>query len=155
MVKAHQTPDKLVLNWDQSGIQLMPSSNWTMEEQGSRRVAIEGLNDKRQITATFTVTLSGEMLPLQLLYTENTNRCYFSYNFSSSFDIFHTPNHWTTEDTTFHFVEKAILPYATQVREMNKTPYQHALIILDVFEGHTGERFYCPGRKQNCGGVCI
>ena len=76
MVKAHRIPDKLVMNWDQSGIQLMPSStcNWTMEEQGSRRVAIEGLNDKRKITATFTVTLSGEVLPLQLLYVGKTDR---------------------------------------------------------------------------------
>ena len=110
MVKAQQIPDKLVMNWDQSDIQLMPSSNWTMEEQGSRRVAIEGLNDKRQITATLTVTLSGEMLPLQLLYTGKTDRCHPSYNFPTSFDIFHTPNHWATEDTTICLVEKVILP---------------------------------------------
>ena len=59
-IKSHKT---LVLNWDQSGVRLMSSSNWTMEEQGSRRVAIEGLNDKIQITATLTVTLSREFLP--------------------------------------------------------------------------------------------
>ena len=69
MIRAHQITPELVLNWDQSDIRLLPLSNWTMEEQGSKRVAIEGLNDKLQITSTLTVTLSGEFLPLQLLYT--------------------------------------------------------------------------------------
>ena len=142
MIKVHQILQQLVFNWDQSGIRLMPSSNWTMEEQGARRVAIEGLNDKRQITVTLAVTLSGELLPLQLLYTGKTNRCHPSYDFPSSFDIYHTPNHWANEDTAIRLVEKIILSYITQVRTKAGTPHQYALVIIDVFKGHTGERLH-------------
>ena len=51
MVKAHKIPE-LVINWDQAGVKLIPSQSWTMEEQGSTRVEIAGINDKRQITLT-------------------------------------------------------------------------------------------------------
>ena len=34
MVKAHIIPDELVLNWDQTGLNLVPSGNWTFEKRG-------------------------------------------------------------------------------------------------------------------------
>ena len=37
---------KLILNWDQADIKLVPSTGWTMEEQGARRVELVGLNDE-------------------------------------------------------------------------------------------------------------
>ena len=46
------TPE-LVLNWDQTGINLVPVSAWTMDKMGSKHVEITGVNDKRQITAVF------------------------------------------------------------------------------------------------------
>ena len=72
MVAEHKIPDQLVLNWDQTGLQLVPSGNWTLEEQSTKRVELKGLNDKRMITATFTCSLSGHFLPMQLLYTGKT-----------------------------------------------------------------------------------
>ena len=33
---------ELILNWDQTGIKLVPSTDWTMEEQGARRVELVG-----------------------------------------------------------------------------------------------------------------
>ena len=41
-----EIPLKLILNWDQTEIKLVPSTSWTMEEQGARRVELVGLNDK-------------------------------------------------------------------------------------------------------------
>ena len=38
-----------------------------MEKQGSQRVEIAGLGDKRQITATFAVAMTGAVLPVQIL----------------------------------------------------------------------------------------
>ena len=31
MAKAHKIPPKLIVNWDQAGVKLVPSHNWTME----------------------------------------------------------------------------------------------------------------------------
>ena len=44
---------ELVFNWDHTGIQYAPVSNWTLEKKGTIRVEIAGLNDKRQMTVIF------------------------------------------------------------------------------------------------------
>ena len=56
MVWEHEIPDFLIMD---CGIQLVPSGNWTLEEQGTKRVEIAGINDWRMITATFTSTRGG------------------------------------------------------------------------------------------------
>uniref|UniRef100_A0A1X7V5Y1 Uncharacterized protein n=1 Tax=Amphimedon queenslandica TaxID=400682 RepID=A0A1X7V5Y1_AMPQE len=52
-VSMEEIPSELVFNWDQTGIQRVPSSSWTMDKSGVKRVKIIGANDKRQITAIF------------------------------------------------------------------------------------------------------
>ena len=49
MVKAHNIPSELVINWDQAGVKVVPSQNWTMEQQGASRVEIAGINDRSQL----------------------------------------------------------------------------------------------------------
>jgi hypothetical protein len=46
-------PPDLIYNWDHTGLHYVPVSNWTMEVQGSQKIPIVGLDDKRQITAVF------------------------------------------------------------------------------------------------------
>ena len=53
-----EIPDSLIINWDQTGINYVPVSQWTMAKEGSKRVEVVGLNDKRQSTAVFAGTLS-------------------------------------------------------------------------------------------------
>ena len=49
VVKMEDIPPQLVLNWDQTGLNLVPaSSTWIMEHCGTKRVQINGLNDKRR-----------------------------------------------------------------------------------------------------------
>ena len=56
------------MNWDQTGLKLVPTSMWMMEKEGSRRVEIVGSDDKRIITGVFCGTLQGDFLPIQLIY---------------------------------------------------------------------------------------
>ena len=63
-----EIPPDLIFNWDQTGISIVPGSNWTMELKGTKRIEIVGVNDKRQITALFCGTITGEFFPLQLIY---------------------------------------------------------------------------------------
>ena len=55
-------PADLVLNWDQTGIHYVPLSSYAMEKEGSKRVEIARIEDKRQITAVFSATMSGTFL---------------------------------------------------------------------------------------------
>ena len=45
-VTMEEIPPELIMNWDQTGIKLVPSSSWTMEQRGSQRVEMVGVNDK-------------------------------------------------------------------------------------------------------------
>ena len=49
----------LVVNWDYTSLKYVPVSSWTMAKEGSKRVEISGIDDKRQITAVFAVALDG------------------------------------------------------------------------------------------------
>ena len=67
-VEMEEIPPELILNWDQTGIRLVPESSTTMEQRGVKRVEVVGQNDKRLITAVFCGSLQGDFLPLQLIY---------------------------------------------------------------------------------------
>ena len=56
----YDIPSNLIINWDHAGINIVHVSNCTTATEGSKRVEISGLGDKRQITAVFAGTLSGE-----------------------------------------------------------------------------------------------
>ena len=95
VVSLEEIPYQLVLNWDQTALKLAPSSNWTMEKCGTKCVEIASVDDKRQITAVFAGTLSGDFLPMQLIVTGTTKRCFPKVNFPSDWDITCTHNHWS------------------------------------------------------------
>jgi len=50
LVDKHGIPPELIINFDHTGIHLVPVSRWTMAEKGSDKVKIVGLDDKREIT---------------------------------------------------------------------------------------------------------
>ena len=76
VVSMEEVPPELILNWDQTGIHLAPASAWTMEQLGTTRVEITGVNDKRQITTVFCGSLTGDFLPIQVIYQGKTQRCH-------------------------------------------------------------------------------
>ena len=62
-----KSPHALVLNLDQTPLKHMPVSNETMVKRGSSLVTIKGSGNKRMITGTFAIKLSGKVLPMQLI----------------------------------------------------------------------------------------
>ena len=87
IVQIDEVPAQLIFNWDQTGINYVPASNWTMEQVGSNRIVIIGKDDKRQLTAVFGCSMAGEFLPPQLVYQGKTNRCLPQYKFPAGWDI--------------------------------------------------------------------
>ena len=139
-VQMYKIPAELIVNSDQTGFNYIPVSNWTMEQVGSNRVEITRKDDKRQITALFGCTMSGDFLPPQLVYQGKTNRCLPPHVFPSSWDITYTENHWCNEQTTRRYVINILLPYLSQKRtELNLAANQCALLIFDNFKGQCTE----------------
>ena len=138
-VEMEQIPAELVLNWDQTGIRLVPSSTWTMERRGEHRVEMVGVNNKRQITEVFCGNALGEFLPLQLIYKGKSSRCHPRYEFPSDWNITHSPKYWSTEDTTLQYIDNIILPYVAKVRD-DVGADTAALVIMDNFKGQTTQQ---------------
>ena len=116
-VAMEEIPPELVLNWDQTGIKIVPCSPWTMNRQGARRVEMIGISDKRQITAVFYGSLMGDFLPIQLIYEGKTARCQPHYKFPSGWDITQSPKHWSTEKTMLQYINNIIVPYVERIRQ--------------------------------------
>lgn len=49
-VTEYGIPPSLIINWDQTGLHVVLVSQWTVAEEGSKRVEIAGSEDERQIT---------------------------------------------------------------------------------------------------------
>ena len=65
-VEFDDIPKEMIVNFDQTGINYVPTGSWTMERQGSKRVEIVAADDKCQITAVFAGSLAGEFYPPSL-----------------------------------------------------------------------------------------
>jgi hypothetical protein len=91
-VNEHNILNDLILNWDQTGVNLIPGGDWTMDAKGSKQVKITGLNDRRQITALLTISKSGELLPPQIIY-KGLNSVILSISFRN-------PGTFTIQKTT-------------------------------------------------------
>ena len=132
LVLMEEIPDALILNWDHTALKYVPVSCWTMAEQGVKKVSIAGIDDKRQITGVFTVTLDGQSLPVQLIYQGSTKACLPRVKFPTDWHVTSSPNHWANEVTTKDYIN----PYLIRKRaELNLASNQHALCIFDNFKG--------------------
>ena len=99
------------------------------------------VDDKRQITATFAVSLTGKFLPIQLTYKEKTKRSLSKFKFPSTFSLSYTENHWLKTENLMEFFEQIIFPYLKMVKRENGSPEeQYALIIVDTFKGQDSDR---------------
>ena len=55
LIVMEDIPKELLINLDQTAMNIVPSSSWTME----KRVEVAAIDDKCQITALFTCTVAG------------------------------------------------------------------------------------------------
>ena len=104
-------PTDLIINWDHTGLKYVPVSNWTMEHKGAKRVGIAGCNDKRQITALFSCTLSGKFLPPQAIYAGKTPACLPKVKFPDGCNVTFIQNHWSNEESMMVYLHSILLPY--------------------------------------------
>jgi len=140
-VTMEEIPDDMVINWDQMAIKYIPLSDWTMAQEGSKRVEVAGIDDKCQITTAFAASLSGHFLPVQLVYDGKTSRCHPAVDFPEGWHITHTPNYWCNKETMISYIKSVIVPYMTERRRQLGLDVKYSgLVILDEFKGQTTAR---------------
>ena len=129
---------------------------YTFNFKGAKNVPIRGVDDKRQITGTFAVTLTGKFLPIQLIYTGKTKRSLPKFKFPSSFSVTCTENHWSNTEKSIEFFEEIIFPYLEKVKIENGYPEeQHSLVIMDTFKGQDNDTLKELCSENNCEVVIV
>ncbi len=110
IVKEHDIPDELIVNFDQTGVSIIPVDDWTMEQEGSSDVPITGLDDKRMITVLLCYSLKLDMLPPQVIYHGTTPKCHpKGVKFPEGWNITHSKNHWSVIPTMKEYFDQVLL----------------------------------------------
>ena len=137
LVKNHKIPEELILNYDQTPLSFVCTSNTTLEVRGSKSVPIVGKGKQKQITGSFPSECRWR------LFADAINLCRKNRSLSSKWNklsrrihyITHTPSHWSCEKSAIEHLEKVVFPYLSKKREQLKMPKnQKALLIFDVFK---------------------
>ena len=135
-IEENDIPASLVLNLDQTPSKFVPGCNKTLAEKGSKTVSIAGSTDKRVITATFVITLSGDFLLIQLIYGDKTKKSIPAVKFPDEFHVTANPKHYSNEKGSLEMMRKIIIPYVEEKRRRLHLSNSHpAVLIMDVFKG--------------------
>ena len=137
-VVSNSIPDELTINADQTPSKYVPIANVTMAEENSKHVARKGANDKRGITVTLGESLSGEILPMQLMYKGKTNRSLPSVKFPAGFALTYNEKHWSNEKETLNFIQDFLCPYIKDIKErLGLDVSQKSLLLWDAFKAQS------------------
>ena len=81
VVDAYDIPDHLVINVDQTPLSFILLFRYTMNKKNEKPVPIANSADYRQVSGTFSITLSGIFLPMQIIYEGHTDCCHLKFKF--------------------------------------------------------------------------
>ena len=128
----------MVLNLDQTPLKYVPIGNTTLAKRSTSTVSIKGVADKRMITGTFTISLDGKFLPMQVIYAGKTDRSIPNVDFPKEFSLSANPKHFSNEEQSLKILKEIIIPYMQKERERLGLDISHpGLLIMDVFRGQT------------------
>ncbi len=135
IVHMEEIPPPLIINWDQTGLKIVPSSQWTMHEKGAKTVEAVVVSDKLLITAVFCGSLVSEFRPAQMIFKGKTSRCHPRYKFPQDWNITQSAKHWSNEETMVEYITEIVLPFVKCQRELFDVERRPALVIMDNFKG--------------------
>ena len=129
IVEEHEIPPNLIMNLEQTPLECVPMSHYTMTKKGAKSVPIAGSTDKSCITRSLVITLAGDLLTLQLIYSGKTTQSWHNF-----LNLFHRVLIQSTSVIRkivkqIKIINKIILPYVDQQREKLDNHGQAALLI--------------------------
>ena len=156
VIAMDEIPAQLVINFDQTGLNIVPTSDWTMAAEGSKRVEVIGKDDKRQLTAVLAGTLDGDFLPPQIIYQGTTTRCLPKHEFPKMWHITYSANHWSNEETMTEYADNILIPYIIEKRKsLILSEGYPALVIFDNFKAQCTSAFLTQLDHNNINVVLV
>ena len=120
LIMCFNVPEALVVNFDQTGLQILPTRGVTRCLKGAKEVPIVGLDDKRQITAVLAAATDGSFLPIQLIFHGKTSRYLPSQTERNEYEQIRwhftmTENHWSNYESMVSYMREIISPYTYSI----------------------------------------
>lgn len=155
-MKWENIPPKLVINGDQQGIYVLPSSSKTYHTTGDSQVDIVAKEEKCTFTLFVTSTAAGDILPFQCVWGGKTANSLpsanayrmdealgYGFHFTCAASEKSPRSHFSTLKTMKEYIQKIIIPYVQSVIASDPTldDDQKAILYIDVYPVHTSEAF--------------
>ena len=115
VVYNHDIPADLVINLDLTPPSYVFPGKYTFNFKGAKKVPIIGVDAKRQVTATFAISATGEFLSIKLIYLGKTKRCLPNFQFLRTFQITYTENPLSNQAKTIEKKNAKGLPERADV----------------------------------------
>lgn len=126
-VKEKNIPNELIINIDEIYYEILPNSDISSSENS--------------ITILVGTTLSGHLLPFQLIYYKQHGH-HSLFDFPKNWDISFTPNAKSNTESMLQYLESVLIRYIEETKEKLGCPdNQHALLILDKNGPHMATTF--------------
>ena len=122
IIEDHDIPKDLILNLYQTPLSYVSPGKYTFNPKGAKTAPIKGVDNKRQITATFSISMIGSFLLIQLIYEGKTRRCLPNYDFPKGFNVTYSSNHWSNTEKSVELFQKVMFPYLKHVKLSKKYP---------------------------------
>ena len=133
----HDIPKDVLLNLGQTSLSYVSPGKCTFNPKGAKTVPIKGVVDKRQIMATFSISMT-------------------AYDFPKGFNVTYSPNHWSNTGKSVELFQKVIFPYLKNVKLSKKYPKgQMSLIIMNTFKEQDNDIVLNLCKKHFCQVVII
>ena len=144
-------PSCLIVNSDQTGAQYSAGGEETYDKIGSKQVEVIGMDEKRSFTLMVGISMSGEVLPFQVVYAGKTHRSLptsiapgytkatkeLKFRFESSGN----ESHWSTMKTMESYVTEILGPYFELHRQQLGQPNKLCISQIDCWSVHKSLEF--------------
>lgn len=121
-------PEPFCINSDQTQAQFSAGAVLTYDMIGAKQVAGQGLDKKRAFTLMVSISMSGEVLPFQAIFTgQDPKRSLPSHDtplhdtaheLGFRLEVSKTKTYWSTQQTMQNYVTFVLAPYFDRHKEM-------------------------------------
>ena len=111
LVEENNIRPSLIMNSDQTPLKYAPVYSQTLAEKGPKNVGISGMTYRKLLTATFGITFSNTLLPIQLIYGGKTTQSIPRTKSLESFFLSANVKHFSKTTKSIKSIYEIILPY--------------------------------------------
>ncbi len=131
-VTEYNIPPELVINAEQTPSSYVSVGKQTMAKKGLP-LFLKGLMDKRNITLTFSITLSGTFLPMQIIYSGKTKTSQtHNFVFPKGFCVTQNPKHWSNEEEILNLIKTLRLDGGLSTALLGLLKFCGNILLLDL-----------------------